>query len=43
MKNKKIAVLCVSESHSDDKQIEILNKKYSPIYSFYHTHNRENA
>ena len=42
MKKKKITILCILESHSDENQIETLNNRYRPIYKFTHTYDREN-
>ena len=42
MLSKKIAILCVSESHSDNDQITKLNLQYGPNLHFTHTHNTQN-
>ncbi len=36
---KKIALLCTVESHTDDQQINSLNHTYNPKFSFIHTYN----
>ena len=43
MKTKKIAILCILESHSDDNQIECLNNKFNPLYKFMHTYDKDNT
>ena len=38
---KKLAILCTVESHTDDKQIKALNQTYNPKFTFIHTHDEE--
>ena len=42
MLSKRIAILCVLESHSDDNQINKLNTKYGPNLHFTHSHDVHN-
>src|SRR5260370_28318602 len=43
MKTKKITILCVLNSHSDDNQIICLNNKYNPLFKFIHTSDNDNT
>ncbi len=38
---KEIAILCAVETHSDDAQIDALNRTYNPTFSFIHSHDHD--
>ena len=40
---KRLTILCVLKSHSDNPQIERLNSQFGPNLNFIHTHDRDHA
>lgn len=43
MKREKLGLLVTQESHTQDDDIDMLNKTYEPKYNFVHTYDRENT
>lgn len=43
MKREKLGLLVTQELHTQDNDIDMLNKTYKPKYNFVHTYNRENT